>query len=80
MMLEEEKVKNKIKRKGGKTAAQEKGMTNRKFWEELIVYFPSIPHGSHTKRRVQPFFYCCVCIHCLGDVFTEPLHNNHAVA
>jgi hypothetical protein len=33
---------------------------NKKFWEELIVYFPLIRHGPHRKQRVQQFFYCCV--------------------
>jgi hypothetical protein len=33
-------------------------------------------HGSHRKRRVQQFFFCCVCIHCRGNVFTEPLPSN----
>jgi hypothetical protein len=38
---------------------------NKKFWEELIAYFPLI--------RVQQFFYCCVCIRCRRNVFAEPL-------
>jgi hypothetical protein len=47
----------------------------KKFCEELIAYFPSIPHGPHKKRRVQQFFYCwCIC--CRGNVFTEPLPCN----
>jgi hypothetical protein len=25
---------------------------NKKFWEELIAYFPFIRYGSHGKRRV----------------------------
>jgi hypothetical protein len=25
---------------------------DKKFWEELIAYFPLIRHGSHTKRRL----------------------------
>jgi hypothetical protein len=24
----------------------------KKFWEELIAYFPSIPHEPHRKRRL----------------------------
>jgi hypothetical protein len=32
-----------------------------------------IRHGPHRKRRVQQFFYCCICILCRGNVFTEPL-------
>jgi hypothetical protein len=27
-------------------------------------------------RRVQQFFYCCVCIRCGGNVSTEPLPSN----
>jgi hypothetical protein len=48
---------------------------NKKFWEELIAYFPLI-HQPHRKRRVQQFFYYCVCICCRGNVFTEPLPSN----
>jgi hypothetical protein len=25
---------------------------NKRFWEELIAYFPLIRHGPHTKRLV----------------------------
>jgi hypothetical protein len=28
---------------------------NKKFWEELIAYFPLIRHGQHRKRRLQQF-------------------------
>jgi hypothetical protein len=28
----------------------------KKFWEELIAYFPLRRHGSHRKRRLQQFF------------------------
>jgi hypothetical protein len=35
-----------------------------------------ILHGPHWKRRVQQFFYCCVCIRYLGNVSTEPLPSN----
>jgi hypothetical protein len=27
---------------------------NKKFWEELIAYFPLIRHGPHRKQRVHP--------------------------
>jgi hypothetical protein len=48
----------------------------KKFWEELITYFTFI-QGPHRKRRVQQFFYCCVCIRCGGNFFfTEPLPSN----
>jgi hypothetical protein len=33
----------------------EKTMKNKKFWEELIAYFPMIRYGSHSKRRLQQF-------------------------
>jgi hypothetical protein len=42
---------------------------NKNFWEEIIAYFPFIRHGPHKERRVQQFFYCCVCISCRGNVF-----------
>jgi hypothetical protein len=29
---------------------------NKKFWEELITYFPLIRHGPQRKRRLQQFF------------------------
>jgi hypothetical protein len=48
---------------------------NKKFWEELIAYFPLIRHGPHTKRGVQQFFYCCMC--CSGNVFTEMIGKTH---
>jgi hypothetical protein len=35
-----------------------------------------IRHGPHWKRRVQQFFYCCVCIRYRGNVSTEPLPSN----
>jgi hypothetical protein len=40
------------------------------------ISFPLIRHGPHRKRRVQQFFYCCVCIRCRGKVFIEPLPSN----
>jgi hypothetical protein len=55
------------------------GWTNfikKKFWEELIACFPLIRHGPHRNRRVQQFIYCCVCIRCRVNVFTEPLPSN----
>jgi hypothetical protein len=33
-------------------------------------------HRPHRKWRVQQFFYCCVCIRCRGNIFTEPLPSN----
>jgi hypothetical protein len=48
---------------------------NKKLWVELIACFPLMPHGPQKKRWVQQF-YCCMCIHCHGNVFTEPLSIN----
>jgi hypothetical protein len=45
----------------------------KKIWEELIAYFPLIRYGQHRKRCVEQFFYCCVCIRCHDNVFTETL-------
>jgi hypothetical protein len=33
----------------------------KKFWKELITYFPLIRHSQH-RKRVQQFLYYCVCI------------------
>jgi hypothetical protein len=49
---------------------------NKKFWEELIAYFPVIRHKLNSKWRVRQFFHCCVCIRCRSNVFTDPLHSN----
>jgi hypothetical protein len=49
---------------------------NKKFWEEVIAYFPLMRHGTHRKRRIQQFLYCCVCICRRSNVFTEPLPSN----
>jgi hypothetical protein len=35
-----------------------------------------IGHGSHRKRQVQQFFYCCIYICCRSKIFTEPLPVN----
>jgi hypothetical protein len=32
---------------------------NKKFWEEIVAYFPST-HGPRRRRRVQQFCYSCV--------------------
>jgi hypothetical protein len=31
-------------------------LKNKKFWEQLIAYFPLILHGPHRKRRLQQIF------------------------
>jgi hypothetical protein len=38
------------------------------------IYY--IRHGPHRKHHVKQFFYCCVCIRCGGNVFTDPLPSN----
>jgi hypothetical protein len=35
-------------------------MLNKKFWEEVIAYFPSIRHGPHIKRRTNNSIILCV--------------------
>jgi hypothetical protein len=35
---------------------------NKKFWEELIAYFPLIWHKPHRKGRVQQFIVGCVVV------------------
>jgi hypothetical protein len=40
-----------------------------KYWEKLIVYFPSIWHGPHTKE--------CARIRYSGNVVTEQLPSNN---
>jgi hypothetical protein len=59
------------KMKGGKD--KYKNNSNKKFWEDLIAYFPLIRQRQHKKRRVQKFFYLCVCVVCSGKVYTELL-------
>jgi hypothetical protein len=41
---------------------------NKKFWEELIAYFPLKRHGQHKKRRLQQFLVAagtCLPSRCL---------------
>jgi hypothetical protein len=33
-------------------------------------------HGPHSKRRIQQFYYCCLCIPGHRNVFTQPLPSN----
>jgi hypothetical protein len=51
-------------------------INNKKFWEKINHIFSLIRHESHRKRRIQQFFYCCVCIRYHGNVYTEPLPSN----
>jgi hypothetical protein len=34
-------------------------------------------HGIHRKLRDQQFFYCCMCIHCCGNILTELSPSNN---
>jgi hypothetical protein len=40
----------------------------------LLLSF--IRHRKHKKRRVNNFFYGCMCIRCRGNNFIEPLPSN----
>jgi hypothetical protein len=42
----------------------------KKFWEELIAYYPLIRHGPHRKRHIQQFFYCCECVFVAAVTFS----------
>jgi hypothetical protein len=46
------------------------GIANKKFWEELIAYFPSIKHGPH-RKRLPP-----TILRCHGNVLIEVLPSN----
>lgn len=48
----------------------------KKFWAELITYFPMIRHRLHGKWFVQHFFYWCMSILCHGNTFTKILLSN----
>jgi hypothetical protein len=57
--------------RGQKKEQEALGRTNR--------LLSLIRHGPHWKRRVQQFFYCCVCIRYCGNdrgIFTELLPSN----
>jgi hypothetical protein len=32
-------------------------MCSKKFWEELIIYFPLIRHGPHRERKTYGMMY-----------------------
>jgi hypothetical protein len=51
-------------------------MYYKKFWEDLIAYFPLMRNRPHRKRFIQNCFYCCVCSRCRSNVFTEQLRSN----
>jgi hypothetical protein len=54
-------------------------ITYKKLWEETIAHVSSIIHGPHRKRHIQKFFYCCVCICCHGNSFTETLPSDRDI-
>jgi hypothetical protein len=44
---------------------------NKKFWEELMAYFPLIQHGPHRKRHLQQFLFpagTCLPSRCLATI------------
>jgi hypothetical protein len=44
---------------------------NKKFWEELIAYFPLIRYRPHRKRRLRQLFVAtgtCLRNHCLATI------------
>jgi hypothetical protein len=56
---------------------QQTTLFNKKFWEELIAYFPLIGHRPDRKQRAQQLFYCYICIRYRSNVFIEPLPSNN---
>jgi hypothetical protein len=48
---------------------------NKKFWEELIAYFPRYYTVSRKKWHPK-FLQFCVCIRCCGKVLIELLQSN----
>jgi hypothetical protein len=49
-------------------------MNDKKFWEELIAYFPWYDTG-HTRPTI--LLLLCVCIRYRSNVSTEPLPKNN---
>jgi hypothetical protein len=43
-------------------------------WTDRLLSFDTT--RTAYKTTVQQFLYCCVCIRCRGNVFTEPLPRN----
>jgi hypothetical protein len=48
-------LKNKQHLRGNVTCEVSETKKNKKFCEELVAYFPLIPHGLHIERRLQKF-------------------------
>jgi hypothetical protein len=79
-MEKEKEVKETInwrKCSKGKLKKRSKRRRNKKFGEELMSCSPLVRHGLNRRWRVHKFFYCCVCIRCHSNVFTEPLSSNN---
>jgi hypothetical protein len=47
--------------------------------QEVLRWTNSIRHGPHRKRHVKQLFYCCACIRCGGNVFTELFPSNDRI-
>jgi hypothetical protein len=58
------------------TWAHLNGLIKQEILEITNRLLSLIRHRQHWKRRVQKFFYCCVCIRYCGNVSTEPLPSN----
>jgi hypothetical protein len=50
---------------------------SKKFWAELITYFPAIGHKQHRKWRVQQFFYCYIIIIIMVMLLPSLLPSNN---
>jgi hypothetical protein len=48
---------------------------DKKFWEELIAYFPLIRHGPRRNDASNNYF-TVACIRCRGNVFFELYTRN----
>jgi hypothetical protein len=58
------------------SSASDNQINNKKFWEELIAYFPLYDTGHIENDTFSILFYCCACIRYRGNVSTEPLPSN----
>jgi hypothetical protein len=47
-------------------------ISNKKFWKELLAYFPLIRQGMHTKLLKLQFFYCFCVFVASVTIFKEP--------
>jgi hypothetical protein len=56
---------------------------NKKFWEELLAYFPFIIYSvldtTRTAQKTESSnSFIVACIRCYGNMFIKPLPNNGA--